>query len=193
MIVVSLLIVIIPLIAEVKKTDSRIYVSNNSLKAAVFIDHSNIASPNLEPNLKKSKRIDYVKLKERLLQGFEGEAAFVFMGVTDPVRPEKKDFMRYLETAGFILLTRPLAKRRDGTYKQKQVDILMTHIMEWKAQAKDFDVAILVSGDADFVIAVNLLQDMNKGVIVWSWKKSLSSQLRDAVGNDNVFYIDDIW
>jgi uncharacterized LabA/DUF88 family protein len=73
------------------------------------------------------------------------------------------------------------------------VDIFMTLYMEWRAQLKEFDVAIIVSGDADFVIAVNLLKDMNKGVIVWSWKESLSVQLQDAVGKENVFYIDDIW
>jgi uncharacterized LabA/DUF88 family protein len=168
-------------------------VSRNKLKAAVFIDHSNLASPILEPNCKKSKRIDYKKLKDILLRGYQDEGAFVFMGITDPIHPEKRKFMKYLEKIGLIALTRPLVKRKDGSFEQKQVDIFMTLYMEWRAQLKEFDVAIIVSGDADFVIAVNLLKDMNKGVIVWSWKESLSVQLQDAVGKENVFYIDDIW
>ena len=168
-------------------------MKNNKLKAAVFVDHSNIASPILEPNLKKSVRIDYKKLKTLLFKGYKGEEAFVFMGVTDPIRPEKKEFMKYLENVGFLPLTRPLAKRRDGSYEQKQVDIFMTLFMEYKAQSMEFDIAIILSGDADFVIAVNLLKDMNKDVIVWSWRNALSVQLKEAVGKGNVFYIDDIW
>ena len=169
------------------------YVSRSKLKAVVFIDHSNLASPILEPNLRKCTRIDYKKLKMRLLNGYEGIGAYVFMGVPDPIRPEKEKFLSYIEKAGFITFTRPLAKRKDGTYEQKQVDIFMTLFMENQAQMNVFDVAILVSGDADFVIAVNLLQDLNKGVIIWSWKDSLSVQLRETVGPGNVFYIDDIW
>ena len=168
-------------------------MSRNKLKAAVFIDHSNLASPILEPNFKKNRRIDYKKLKDVLLKGYQDEGAFMFMGIPDPIPPEKKEFMNYLLNTGIFVFTRPLVRRKDGSFEQKQIDILMSFYMDWKAQSKEFDVAIIVSGDADFVIAVNVLKDMNKGVIVWSWRKSLSSQLKETVGEENVFYIDDIW
>ncbi|MFW9773988.1 MAG: hypothetical protein ACFFEO_17685 [Candidatus Thorarchaeota archaeon] len=37
-----------------------------------------------------------------------------------------------------------------------------------------------------------VLKHENKDVIVWSWRESLSVQLRESVGVNNVFYIDDI-
>jgi len=167
--------------------------NRSSLKAAVFIDHSNIASPILGPNCKSSIRINYKKFKDLLLHGYKDKGVFMFMGVTDPIRPEKKDFMRYLDKIDYVVLTTPLVKRRDGTFEQKQLDIFMHEYMISKAEANEIDVAILVSGDADFVLTVMILQNMNKDVIVWSWRNSLSNQLRDTVGEGNVFYIDNIW
>ena len=163
------------------------------LKAAVFIDHSNIASPLLGPSCKHNQRIDYKKLKDLLLNGYEDGGAFIFMGVPDTLRPEKKDFIEYLGKVGYHVLTRPLAKRKDGSYEQKQIDIFMTVYMDYRAQFREFDVALILSGDADFVIAANMLQDMNIGVVVWSWREALSLQLREAVGESNIFYLDDIW
>lgn len=73
------------------------------------------------------------------------------------------------------------------------MDIFLHEYIISKTEAKEIDVAILVSGDADFVVTAMILQSMNKGVLVWSWRKSMSQQLLEAVGEDNVFYIDDIW
>ena len=73
------------------------------------------------------------------------------------------------------------------------LDIFLHEYMTSKAETNEIDVAILVSGDTDFVLTVMILQNMNKDVIVWSWKTSLSNQLHDTVGKGNVFYIDDIW
>ena len=167
--------------------------NRSGLKATVFIDHSNIASPILEPNYMKNERFDYKKFKGFLLQGYEDAGAFMFMGVADPIRPEKERFMTYLEKIDFVIMRVPLIRREDGTFEQKQLDILMHELMVSKAEVNQFDIAILVSGDADFVLAVKLIKNMNKDVIAWSWRKSMSRQLLEAVGEENVFYIDDIW
>ena len=168
-------------------------LNKRKLKAAVFIDHSNIASPLLEPNYRKNKRIDYKKLKDILFQGYKEGVAIMFLGVMEPIRPEKEKFMRYLGKIDYVLMKVPLMKRKDGTFEQKQLDILMHEMMVTNAEADDLDVVILVSGDADFVLAVQLIKNMNKDVVVWSWKRSMSLQLLEAVGEGNVSYIDDIW
>jgi uncharacterized LabA/DUF88 family protein len=168
-------------------------VSKNKLKAAVFIDHSNLASPILEPNCKKSRRIDYKKLRRVLLGEYHDMGTFMFMGVADPMLPKKQKFMSYLSTLEYVIITVPLIKRSDGTFEQKQLDIIMHEQMISIAEASEIDAAILVSGDADFVVTAMLLQNMNKHFIVWSWKESFSLQLKEVVGEGNVFYIDDIW
>ncbi|MFX1344141.1 MAG: NYN domain-containing protein [Promethearchaeota archaeon] len=168
-------------------------LNKKKLKAAVFIDHSNIASPLLEPNCRKHERIDYKKLKDILFRGYREGIAIMFLGVMDPMRAEKEKFMRYLEKIEFVLMRVPLMKRKDGTLEQKQLDILMHEMMVSYAEANEFDVAILVSGDADFVLSVQIIKNMNKDVVVWSWKQSMSLQLLEVVGEGNVFYIDDVW
>ena len=167
--------------------------NKSGLKAAVFIDHSNIASPILGPNCVRNERFDCKKFKDFLLQGYSDAGAFMFMGVMDPIKPEKEKFMTYFEKIGFIIMRVPLIKRRDGKFEQKQLDILMHEHMVTKAEVNEFNIAILVSGDADFVLAVKLIKGMNKDVIVCSWRESMSQQLLEAVGKENVIYIDDIW
>ena len=168
-------------------------MSRNNLKAAVFIDHSNLASPILEPNCKKSRRIDYKKLKNVLLNGYTDKGTFMFMGVTEPMLPKKQKFMSYLGNLEYIIITVPLIRRSDGTFEQKQLDIIMHEQMISIAEANEIDVAILVSGDADFVVTAMLLKNMDKDFIAWSWKESFSAQLKEVVGEGYIFYIDDIW
>jgi len=135
------------------------------MKAAVFIDHSNIASPILEPNCNKSVRINWKKLIDLLLNGYKDAGVFIFMAVMDPIKPKKEKFMAYLEKIGYVILRVPLMERKNGTFEQKQLDILMHEHMVSKAEVNEFDVAIIVSGDADFVLAVKLIKNMNKDVV----------------------------
>ena len=158
------------------------------LRAAVFIDHRNLVSPVLGTSV-----IDYKKLKQILFNGYKNLGSFIFMGVPDPIGLEKQKFIEYLNAIEYIVFPTPLIKRRDGTYEQKQVDIFMHEQMVSMAEADMIDAAILVSGDADFVVATKLVQNMNKDFIAWSWKDSFSVLLKEAVGKDNIYYIDDIW
>ncbi|MFW9878075.1 MAG: hypothetical protein ACFFG0_33765 [Candidatus Thorarchaeota archaeon] len=85
--------------------------SRPGLRAAVFIDHSNITSPILEPICRKNERFDYEKFKEILFWKSKDEGTFMFMGVMDPIKPEKEKFMRYLERIGFVIITPIIANR----------------------------------------------------------------------------------
>jgi len=161
------------------------------LKAAIFMDHANVAFPILKKKEFRDYVIDYRKMRKILLQDFIYAGAFAFLGVTNPVKPEKKRFMNYLEMSGFTPLSRELIKKADGTYAQKGLDTFMSLHIDNMIPA--FDVAIIVSGDADFLVIVELLKNSMKDVRVWSWKESMSPDLLKEAGKENVFYIDSIW
>jgi len=161
------------------------------LKAAIFMDHSNIASPVLKEGKFKDYIINYRRLRKILIQGFICVGAYAFLGVTKPIKPKKKRFLDYLEMSGFTPLYRELIRRSDGTYAQKGLDIFMSFQID--NMIPQFDVAVIVSGDADFLVIVELLKNSQKDVQIWSWKESMSKDLLKEVGEDNVFYIDSIW
>ena len=161
------------------------------LRAAIFMDHSNVASPILKKEEFRDYIINYRELRRILFQGFIPVGAYAFLGVTDPVKREKEEFIDYLGKSGFTPLSRKLIERSDGTYAQKGIDTLMSLLIDHLIEI--FDVAIILSGDADFIVITELLKNSLKDVQVWSWKESMSKDLRKEVGEENVFYIDSIW
>ena len=60
------------------------------------------------------------------------------------------------------------------------------------AQEDSYDKAILVSGDADYIKAVEKLKELNKNFEIWSFKISMSRDLLKAAGRKNIRYIDTI-
>lgn len=161
------------------------------LKAAIFLDHANIYRYIQNREELRDYRINYRKLKEILLQGYTSVGTYAFLAVTNPVKPRKKKFIEYLEKEEFMIFTRPLAKKSDGGLVQKGVDTLMSLMIE--SFIPTFDIAIIVAGDIDYTVIIGILNNMYKGVQVWSWKDSISKDLSEETGEENVFYIDTIW
>lgn len=166
-------------------------VKLRALRASIFMDHRNIFKEFQKMKEFKNYMIDYRRLRRILLKDFKSAGAFAFLGVHDPIPPEKELFMRYLEKSGWTPLWRELMRKRDGTYIQQGLDTFM--ILEIEHLISTFDTAILVTGDVHFVILVELLKSSLKDVQVWSWKESMSRALLKEAGKDNVFYINNIW
>jgi uncharacterized LabA/DUF88 family protein len=129
---------------------------NRVLRAAIFMDHSNLYSHIKDKPEFKDYRIDYSKLKDILLQGYVFAGNFAFLGVTNPLKPKKERFITYLENAGFIPLRRDLIIKRDGKYTQGGFDIFMA--LQINNLISNFDIAVIVSGDIHFTVIVELLQ-----------------------------------
>jgi uncharacterized LabA/DUF88 family protein len=161
------------------------------LKAAIFLDHSNVYSHIKKKRELRGHDIDYQKFKEILLKDFISVGVFAFLGVTKPMKKRKENFINYLEEAGYTPILLELVERADGTFVQKGLDILMSHQIDHMIEK--FDVAIIISGDADFKVTVKMLRNSFKYVLVWSWKESMSKDLLKAAGKENAFYIDSIW
>jgi len=66
------------------------------------------------------------------------------------------------------------------TKKEKGIDVwCAVDMIKYCLIKKDCDICILVSGDADFVPALNLIKEGGKGVLVTSVHRGFSKELRD--------------
>ncbi len=157
-------------------------------RAIIFIDHANVFQ-----NLKHiNGRIDYLKLKIILSNRFHLVGACIFLGLLDKVSEKQKEFFKSLKRSGYYPFFKRVQKTHSGKYMQKGIDIsIFTNVLKL-AEVDSYDVAILVTGDGDFVDLVGLLAKDNKKIEIWSFKKSLSYKLKKAAGSENVHYIDDI-
>ncbi|MFW9971851.1 MAG: NYN domain-containing protein [Candidatus Odinarchaeota archaeon] len=156
----------------------------------IFVDEANVYYGLLKFDLKK--RIDYVKFKEIMAKGCHLVGAEIFMGKLHKVLDEQQKFYDYLKSAGYNIHFRKVQKAKSGKRKQKGIDILMyKEIIEW-AERDAYDKCILVSGDGDFTVVVEKLKDLHKSVVIWSFMPSLSQDLIDMAGRENIFFIEPI-
>ncbi len=157
-------------------------------RCLIFIDHANVFQ-----NIRLiGGRIDYIKFKEILSEGYHLVGAIIFMGLLEKVSKEQKRFFSFLRKSGYYPYFKRVQKTKSGRHRQKGIDISIFSNVVKLAEEDSYDTAILVTGDGDFVDLIGLLKDDNKKIIIWSFKKSLSYKLRMAAGSDNIHYIDDI-
>jgi uncharacterized LabA/DUF88 family protein len=157
-------------------------------KVIIFIDHANIYF-----SLKERKsRIDYEKFRDILAGDSLVVATIIYMGKPRKVSKKLQRYYDYLEKIGFTIQARPVKNLPNGSFMQKGVDVLMVQNISELAEYNYFDRAIIVSGDADFIGAVKTVQELMKKIEVWSFKDSLSRNLKDEVGEKNIHYIDSI-
>ena len=157
-------------------------------RVVIFIDHANIFH-NIE---KLNIRINYNKFKEILAGNKYLLGIFMYMGIPEKLLPKKLNFLKYLNSQGFIIQPKPVSISPTGIKKQKGVDIFIYKDIVELAEEDTYDKAILVSGDSDFIDLIKKLKELKKDIEVWSFKKSISKALIDEVGKENVNYIDDI-
>ena len=74
---------------------------------------------------------------------------------------------------------RVFKRTRDG--RSKMVDITLTTEMLMHAHNGNFDIAVLVTGDGDFVPLVEAVVNMGKRVVLWALESGLSKRLERSV------------
>ncbi len=139
------------------------------------------------PNVKYSieKLIRYLVGNRRLIR------AYYFGSERVPPRKEQRRFYDALRYSGIDVTVRPLKIRskvircpyEDRECHQifeieKGVDVALVTKMLTFAFRDIYDTAILVSGDADYIEAVQTIRDLGKRVEIVSFRGSISPGLR---------------
>ena len=168
-----------------------------------FIDASNLWAAQKV----KGKMFDFQKLKDFLKTKYDAREIKIFYysaypadGTRDYSIDGKHKFFTYLKKGvGFIVRKKELKRiaihtdAGDSFEEKGNMDVEMT--IDAIHHMSKYTVAVLFSGDSDFLALVNYLRRSGKSVYVYSSKNNVSEELR--TGGDG--YIDvlnvaeDIW
>lgn len=166
------------------------------MRVALFFDGKNFYSG--WRDTAQGKRIDFVKLADWLVKRVGGThlwGAHYYTGVEapNPAEPPQKlaGFLDVLETQpGFFVYRFPRKQHKVTCTKcgaenkftyEKEVDTTMVADMLRYAAVSAFDVAVLMSGDADYAPAVEGVRALGKQAYVASWAGAgVSQRIRRA-------------
>ncbi|MFC1613336.1 NYN domain-containing protein [Patescibacteria group bacterium] len=169
----------------------------------LFIDASNLWAAQKA----KGKFFDYEKLKKFIKQKFNGlEIKFFYYtaypadGTRDYSLDSKHKFFTFLKKGlGFIVRKKELKRiaitNEDGQAIEEKGNMDVEMTIDAIHHIKKYDVAILFTGDSDFLALVTYLKKGGKNVYIFSSKNNISEELR--TGGDGYFDIlsvkEDIW
>lgn len=162
------------------------------MKVCIFIDGQNFYR-SLQ-RYDESLRVDYDRLAAWITQAVGGASgsfagAYYYVGVSPGAPAMVEGFLKGLELRPGYFVKREGRVRRTGRcpscasdYEyttEKRVDTRLVADLIHYAAISAFDAAVLVSGDADFVPAVEAVNALGRQVWVATWSaEELSSDLR---------------
>ena len=158
-------------------------------RAVVLIDGGYLAKI-LDTDFKRTK-IDFLKLSEELCKGSERLRTYYYNCMPyqhDP--PTEEERRRFSAMDRFIYTLRKLPRfevrlgklgRIGGEFVQKRVDILMAVDLVRMSWGRQIGKAILITGDSDFVPAVEAAKDAGVLVQLYYSRSSIHDELLLAV------------
>jgi len=149
-------------------------------KVAIFIDGSNLYHA-LEANFKRHD-LNFTEFANRLTGTRRLLRIYYYNILQDQsqwpdTRKEQQDFLDGLLKTPFLEIRLGTTKIAQGVHIEKGVDIMLATDLVNFAWNNLYDVAILVSGDADFVYAIHSVKDRGKHVEIAYFDKSISKDL----------------
>ncbi len=177
--------------------------SHTAQTVYVFIDASNLWAAQKV----KGHFFDFEKLKKVLADTFKAKQIQIFYYTAYPADGTREygldgrhKFFTYLKKAlGFVVRKKELKRitvhtdQGDSVEEKGNMDVEMT--IDMMHHIAKYDIAVLFSGDSDFLALVNYLKKGNKKVYVYSSKNNVSEELRTgAHGYTDILKIaGDIW
>src|SRR6266480_3068497 len=162
------------------------------MKVAIFFDGQNFYRSLLRHD--ESLRVDYDRLATWITEQVGGASArfsgaYYYVGVSADAPPLVEGFLKGLELRpGYFVKREPRVRRagrcpacgKEYEYTtEKRVDTRLVADLIHHAASGAFDAAVLVSGDDDFVPAVEAVNALGRQVWVATWSaEELSKDLR---------------
>ena len=135
-----------------------------------FIDSNNL---NLGI-LSQGWKLDFARFRIYLKDKYQVEKAFLFIGYV----PGNQQLYTFLQKVGYIVVFKPIleiSKEKKTKIKGNMDAELVLHTM---IEYKNYDKAIIVSGDGDFYCLIEYLANNNKLAKIIVPNKKYSSLLR---------------
>ena len=148
------------------------------------INYAFIDSQNLNLGIRsKGWELDFKKFRIYLNDKYNVKKAFLFIGY---IKSNKKLYSNLRKVGYTLVFKSAIRYKRDGKYTIKgnvDVELVMTAMIE----IKNFNKAVIVSGDGDFYFLVKYLFKKNKLKALLVPNKKYSSLLREF--QDNIFIL----
>jgi len=142
-----------------------------------FIDASNI----IYGARSEGWFIDQKKLFVYLKNKFQISKAFFYYG-KDSKDPKKEAFLKKLEQFGYILRVKEI--KRFGTRIKANCDVDLT--MDMLIKIKEYNKAIVLTGDGDFAPLFAYLISKKKQIIIISSPKRTAKEIRRIAGENHI-------
>lgn len=163
---------------QFESTPSSVWQFGHRGRVAVFIDGNNLFHAARFHNID----IDYNKLLRVLLGDGRLLRAFFYTGV-DVGAERQQGFLLWMRRNGFRVVQKELKTFYDGTRKAN-LDVEIA--VDMLSLAGRYDTAVLVSGDEDFVYAINAVAYKGCRVEVAGFRSNTAPRLIDVAD----FFID---
>jgi uncharacterized LabA/DUF88 family protein len=156
---------------------------NNSSKLAGKKNYAFIDAQNLHQSSKTwGWKLDYAKFRKFLTQKYNVETAYLFMGYVQ----QHAETYTNLQKKGYVLIFREALEHNGQVYKANCDTDLVLRVM---IDIEEFDKAVIVSGDGDYVPMIHHLINRDKFGSLLVPNKSAYSLLLKKATRDNIDYI----
>ncbi len=153
-------------------------------KTIVFVDGSNLYRGLLEnfgsANIDFGAFISFLVAKNKLVKTYYCNVPVNRNDKPEEYKRQQKFFSALRRIPRFEVKLGRLEKRPGAPPVEKGVDVWMAVDIVTHAYSNIFDVAVLVSGDSDFVPAIEAVQDFGKKVINVCFPKTKSFHLNQV-------------
>ena len=175
------------------------YHAGANRRVMIFIDGSNLYHV-LKQNVFKQD-LDYRKFAEKLSGNRELIRTYYYNirqeSPDNPALAASQDrFLNALYETEYLEVKLGIWKQRGNTMVEKGVDVMIASDLISHAYEDHYDTAILVSGDADFYPALQVVKDTGKQVEVAAFDSNLSAEaarMTDRLIKFNRSWFDDLW
>ncbi len=168
-------------------------------RLAAFIDGSNLYHA-LEENCGRMD-LDFGAFVTKVCGERQLFRAYYYNILQDPERrgtayQEQQKFLATLYNTPYLEVCLGISKYRGDVLIEKGVDIMMaTDVLQF-AYRDLYDIAVLVSGDADFAYAMQAVKNLGKHVEVLAFPSNLSYELTQTADVLHVLdrdFFNDLW
>jgi uncharacterized LabA/DUF88 family protein len=146
-----------------------------------FIDSQNVHMSTVANGWK----LDWFKFRVYLSEKHGVTSAFIFIGMID----KEKNLYKHLQKAGFILIFKPTNRLKDGSYKGNvDAELVLNAMIEYR----NFDRAVIISGDGDFACLVEYFLAQDKLEMVIAPARDRCSKLLQLAAGSRISTLDDL-
>ena len=131
-------------------------------------------------------RLDFKRFRIYLKEKYSIERAYLFIGFIEG----NNDLYVKLQEAGFICIFKPTLKYKNGTIKGNcDAELVLQSMIDYK----DYEKAVLVTGDGDFYCLVKYLIEKNKfKALIIPNKFKYSALLKFSMFKNFLRYLNDL-